>query len=342
MRQLYRAVQLSVKASAAARWTMYIYIRGPHEESLRRSLDALSAEDYFQQIANRRARNATTQLLAAGAQRVAVAMLSLVFCWACESRHQKTQPLAVGKASSSTEKSQQEAPCPKEMVAIEEFCVDRYEAHLVEWTSGRRHKPFFRPQAKQRYRASSAPRVLPQAYIDRDEASRACSAAGKRLCRAAEWRRACVGSKSLRFGYGNRWVQGRCNTHKGHALAVIFGKNTPFSYEAHYNNPKVNQHPNFLAKTGKFSQCRSSDGVYDLVGNLHEWVADQVSTALKRSVPIPYGDHKLGPKGNAVFMGGYFSSKGEHGRGCNYITTNHASDYHDYSIGFRCCRDKRH
>jgi sulfatase modifying factor 1 len=38
-------------------------------------------------------------------------------------------------------------------------------------------------------------------------------------------------------------------------------------------------------------------------------------------------------------MGGYFSSHGEHCRGCAYVTATHAPDYHDYSTGFRCCRD---
>ena len=45
--------------------------------------------------------------------------------------------------------------------------------------------------------------------------------------------------------------------------------------------------------------------------------------------------------GNGIFMGGYYSSHGEHGAGCAYATTNHKPDYHDYSIGFRCCAGAR-
>jgi formylglycine-generating enzyme required for sulfatase activity len=76
-----------------------------------------------------------------------------------------------------------------------------------------------------------------------------------------------------------------------------------------------------------------------MVGNLHEWVADNVSVRLKEEIPIEYGAHRLGSRGKAVFMGGYFSSRGEHGRGCAYATTSHAAEYHDYSTGFRCCAD---
>jgi sulfatase modifying factor 1 len=75
-----------------------------------------------------------------------------------------------------------------------------------------------------------------------------------------------------------------------------------------------------------------------MVGNLHEWVADDVAR-LAREIPIEAGAHMLGDKTDGAFMGGYFSSHGEHGRGCAYVTATHAPDYHDYSTGFRCCRD---
>jgi formylglycine-generating enzyme required for sulfatase activity len=76
-----------------------------------------------------------------------------------------------------------------------------------------------------------------------------------------------------------------------------------------------------------------------MVGNLHEWVSDDVNGSLPKKIPIPAGVQNLGRRGNGVFMGGYFSSRSEHGRGCEYVTTHHAPAYHDYSTGFRCCRD---
>jgi hypothetical protein len=39
-------------------------------------------------------------------------------------------------------------------------------------------------------------------------------------------------------------------------------------------------------------------------------------------------------------MGGYYLDTATHGEGCHYMTTGHDTRYHDYSIGFRCCKDE--
>jgi hypothetical protein len=44
-------------------------------------------------------------------------------------------------------------------------------------------------------------------------------------------------------------------------------------------------------------------------------------------------------EGNGVFMGGFFSTTSELGPGCEFTTIAHEPAYHDYSTGFRCCRD---
>ena len=83
------------------------------------------------------------------------------------------------------------------------------------------------------------------------------------------------------------------------------------------NDPRLHQLPRTVEKTGARSECVSEAGVYDLVGNLHEWVADPDGT----------------------FVGGFFMDTFQNGEGCEYRTTAHRRDYHDYSTGFRCCRD---
>ncbi len=211
--------------------------------------------------------------------------------------------------------------------------MDRWEAQLVEAKTGRGHSPYRRLKFGTSYRAVSRPGVKPQGYISRLDAERACRAAGKRLCLAREWLAACQGPRQ-----GSVW-RGRCNVGKGHVMTAVFGSNVTLTYDAHYNSPRLNQEPGFLAKTGEYADCVNGYGLFDMVGNLHEWVADDVSAGLKREIPIPYDDGMLGPRGNGVFMGGYFSAKGEHGDGCNYVTTSHRPDYHDYSTGFRCCAE---
>jgi formylglycine-generating enzyme len=79
----------------------------------------------------------------------------------------------------------------------------------------------------------------------------------------------------------------------------------------------INQLPDTLLPTGERSECTNAYGVYDMVGNLHEWVDDADGT----------------------FRGGYYMDTTKNGDGCSYQTTAHDFTYHDYSTGFRCCMD---
>ncbi len=210
--------------------------------------------------------------------------------------------------------------CPKNMVLIEgRFCIDRFEASLVEvLPSGdeRPFSPFSLVEGKTNVKAISAPDVYPQGYISAVEAQRACNASGKRLCKIDEWRQACKGPEKQSFGYGERREPGRCNDKGKNPVLTLFGRN--YSRWT-MNQPQLNQLEGTLAKTGTHEGCTNGYGVYDMVGNLHEWVAD--------------------PKG--TFSGGYYQdvmSQG-HGGGCGYVTTAHNARYHDYSTGFRCCAD---
>lgn len=233
--------------------------------------------------------------------------------------------------------TKREPRCPSESARVGASCVDRWEAALALASDPERmHSPYERPRPGEKYLAVSKPGVVPQAYVNRHEAVAACEAAGKRLCGASEWYRACSGSEGHRYPYGKKLVKNRCNVGKGHLLTKVFGHVT-HTYDSHYNNPRVNQTAGFLAKTGEYTECKSEDGAFDMVGNLHEWVADDVSAKLAKELPLEKGDHYMGKRGMGVFIGGYFSSHAEHGHGCLYVTATHAPDYHDYSTGFRCC-----
>jgi sulfatase modifying factor 1 len=242
-------------------------------------------------------------------------------------------------------RADRQSPCPSDMQLVATACVDRYEAHLVRVGadgSTARHSPFLRPADGQHYAARSAPGVKPQAYINRNEARSACEAAGKRLCTIREWYRACTGSTGTVYPYGSRFVAGRCNTGKPHLLSTLFG-NDPRSwkYDEHFNSPRLNQEPGFLAATGAHRECASDAGTYDMVGNLHEWVSDSVNYDLPKKIPLRDDIRaKIGVNyGKAIFMGGFYSTTGEHGQGCKFLTPGHGWKYHDYSTGFRCCRD---
>ena len=215
------------------------------------------------------------------------------------------------------------AGCPAGMANIQgRYCVDRYEASVdVVSDRGetlRRHSPFHTPERDVRIRARSRGGVKPQAYISMERAREACEVAGKRLCTDAEWVTACKGKRPTLYPYGEEHQYGRCNDNGTSPLRMLHGKDdsvATFGYQA-MNDPRLNQVPGTLAATGQFARCRNSYGLYDMVGNLHEWTAN--------------------PSG--VFRGGYYLDTHIHGQGCEYQTTGHSPRYHDYSTGFRCCK----
>jgi hypothetical protein len=213
------------------------------------------------------------------------------------------------------------AVCPPETANIEDrFCIDRYEASLVEVQadgSTTPWPPFGIIDESRSLRAVSVPNVYPQAYISGAQAARACAAAGKRLCAPVEWRMACMGPRHVAFGYGSERVAGRCNDHGKSPMARVFAQGAITWGLEEMNDPRLNQLVDTLARTGSHEDCTNEYGVYDMVGNLHEWTND------------PHG----------TFQGGYYLDTHLNGDGCTYRTVAHEMAYHDYSTGFRCCAD---
>ena len=203
--------------------------------------------------------------------------------------------------------------CPAYMVQITDsswdFCIDRYEATLAD------HSPFETAPASPV--AEVSPGTVPQAYISGVEAEEACQNAGKRLCSRNEWLRACQGPTGTTYPYGNTYDAGACNVTRGeHPLYSLFGDDVNWSPEQ-MNDPRINQQDDTVDPGGANPDCVSAEGVFDLHGNLHEWIAE------------PSGE----------FRGGFYTDAAINGAGCLYRTTAHTTTYHDYSTGFRCCAD---
>jgi len=215
--------------------------------------------------------------------------------------------------------------CPPDMASIgDRFCVDKYEASLVEMLDNGDERAWSPYQSVEGHvvRAVSDPGVVPQAYVSEVQAIEACSLSGKRLCRPAEWRKACMGPEPTTYGYGQDNEPGRCNDSGRSPVAALYGATSDLGDRAqwnwdHMNDPALNQLDNTVAKTGSHDRCTNGYGVYDMVGNLHEWVADP----------------------NGTFQGGYYQDTHINGDGCSYKTMAHEAAYHDYSTGFRCCAD---
>lgn len=245
--------------------------------------------------------------------------------------------------------------CPAEMVDVQgRFCIDRWEAILFDAAGGRKISPHYHPtrkatsgaygrwlkereqsateegrsmaipappdwQLREEFepRAESRPGVLPNGYVDRERAERACKNAGKRLCREEEWVVACRGHANRKFPYGDTFESGRCNVFReSHPASVLHGNPSINHSDPRLNLVSVRGRP-LLRTTGTTPECKSewgSDAIYDMVGNLDEWIDD--------------------PEG--TFVGGFFS-RGTR-EGCDSKITSHGPTYYDYSLGVRCCK----
>jgi hypothetical protein len=214
------------------------------------------------------------------------------------------------------------ARCAPEMgLVFGALCVDRYEDSVVERVEDGTllaHAPNQPLVAGHVYVARSLPGVMPQAYVSGAQALAACREAGKRLCAPVEWRAACGGSQGYAFPYGPDRAAGRCHDSGVNPMLTLHANAQARGYGPfELNDPRNVELDGTLAKTGAYPDCVNDFGLYDMVGNLHEWTADP----------------------NGTFQGGYWLDTSLHGDGCAYRTIAHPFDYSDYSIGFRCCAD---
>jgi sulfatase modifying factor 1 len=217
--------------------------------------------------------------------------------------------------------------CPADMALVNDrVCVDRWEGSIVEVVPGaaeRLWSPYVPIDGHEAsVRAVSRPGVIPQGYISGKQAEGACHASGKRLCSSGEWQNACRGPEHTQFPYGEARRAGVCNDdiraiHPVPEAGVLLGIAPGHLWSEGMNQAIINQLPDTLLPTGDRAECTNGYGVFDMVGNLHEWVDDADGT----------------------FRGGYYMDTSHNGEGCSYATTAHDFTYHDYSTGFRCCMD---
>lgn len=260
---------------------------------------------------------------------------------------------AEGRAQAEAGRAQR--VCPAEMVQVEGYCVDRWEASMVDRTTGEPLSPYYPPSPRQLSevweaweidrasfgteaaramplpelgawqrthpfdaKAQSRKGLVPQAYVSYPIAKRACENAGKRLCTREEWVTACKGRAKTKFPYGETFERTKCNVYGYIHPGVALHQNASFGHRDPRLNLVQDGSEPLLKVTGAMSGCASrwdDDAVYDMVGNVDEWVD---------------GD-------KPEFVGGFYarSTTG----GCESRVTNHAPIYYDYSLGVRCCKD---
>lgn len=234
------------------------------------------------------------------------------------------------------------------------YCVDRYEAMVVDASTSQALSPYYPPDAakagylekvwkdlegsgteleqrtplpplpgwqKQRRmkpRAVAREGVVPQAYASGKDAALACENASKRLCTLTEWRTACRGEQDEDFPYGGAYQQGVCNVVREVHPGILLWENPSINHTDPRLNLMTSKTGPLLRRTGGTPHCTSKwgdDAIFDMVGNVDEWIDD--------------------PEGTFV---GAFYSRGRRD-GCLAKVENHQLSYADYSTGIRCCAD---
>lgn len=215
-------------------------------------------------------------------------------------------------------------PCPDSMVSIEGSYCTQYELECLEkrkpWQCAKYKEPgvcngevIDKRFCIDRYEYPNQKGAIATVMSSWNSAKAQCEALDKRLCTDAEWTLACEGPDRLAFPYGYERDAEACPIDK--------------------RSPKVNEQRLFWKQTqadevarldqrepsGSRERCVSAYGVYDLTGNVDEWVFNESGR--------PY---KSGLKGG---------NWGEYRNACRPTTRGHDEGFYYYQTGFRCCRD---
>lgn len=196
----------------------------------------------------------------------------------------------------------------------EPICM-RFEKPSTCTSTGKWNLRFCMDQYEYPNQEGEMPRVL----VSYKEAEKLCADAGKRLCKPAEFNFACEGEEMNPYATGYERDRKACNIDKEwHQTKVKLQ-----SYDKCMKSPKCTAEFQRLDQRhaiGSVKTCKSVFGVYDLNGNVNEWVS------------LPWGK----PPFQGAIKGGWW---GPVRNRCRPIVTSHDELYTGYEVGFRCCKD---
>jgi iron(II)-dependent oxidoreductase len=205
---------------------------------------------------------------------------------------------------------------PQRQVYLDAFMIDRFEVSNVEylrfvlgtgadWPKFWRENPFPEKAA-----------LHPVINVSWYEADAYCRWAGKRLPTEAEWEKAARGVDGRIFPWGNEpagWIK---------------------SNIAHPGSKRGFKYPP-LANINRYDNGASPYGVYQMAGNVSEWVSDWFDPEYYRH------SHDMNPQGPMtgelkVFRGGSWNEDPEVARSAG--RNGGSPDRESYLTGFRCAK----
>lgn len=211
---------------------------------------------------------------------------------------------------------------PVREVSLSSFFLDRNEVTVAQYRRcvavGRcQPPPYFRGAT--RFERDSFPVTL----VSWDDAREFCAFRGARLPTEAEFERAARGKAGRRFPWGNLFHRGAAN-------------------HGRLGSDRTDQRDGYaeLAPTGSFPQGATPNGVFDLGGNVEEWVQDRYLPEYDpRDLSNPTGPSDGMASGPRVVRGGSFESPKAWLRGASRDPADPQARY--ATRGFRCASSKR-
>ena len=202
---------------------------------------------------------------------------------------------------------------PAHKVHVDAFSMDVYEVTVRQYAEFLQSTGIRSPSDWQTMN-QPAYQKRPVANVDWEDAAAYCKWAGKRLPTEAEWEKAARGTDGRLYPWGN---------------------DPPTPLHANYGKTGSNGHGT-LVPVGTLEDGKSPYGIYDMAGNVWEWVSDWYDNDYYKNSPSqnPTGPPKGGFK---VIRGGSWNS--------NQRNLRSSDRYWDppsfrslYFPGFRCAK----
>ena len=201
---------------------------------------------------------------------------------------------------------------PERKIYLDAFLIDKYEVSVGQYAAFLQAKGV-EPPSDWKTMNQPAHQTRPAANMDSVDAAAYCKRVGKRLPTEAEWEKAARGTDGRLYPWGNE---------------------PPTPRHANFGKTDWNNH-GALAPVGSFEEGKSPYGLYDMAGNVWEWVSDWYDFRYYKSGPTknPTGPSSGGTK---VIRGGAWNGNARALRSANRSVI---SPTDQGLTGFRCAKN---
>ncbi len=216
--------------------------------------------------------------------------------------------------SNEGEKDVESSEFPQHEVYLDNFYIDQFEVTVQQYKRFMKEEKITEPKYLEGINFSQNSKK-PVGRINWYDAQTYCEWAGKRLPSEAEWEKAARGTDKRTYPWGN---------FPPNSSMANFGKDTSRNIYKELEN------------VGTYEKGKSPYGVYDMAGNVLEWVTDWYSSNYYQASPKKNPKGPLSGEEKILRGGSWFNTPSDLRSAFRYYTlpTNRAS-----FIGFRCAQD---